>query len=171
MLERNKEVFQGEISECNPIADASNGLFKVKVTVSAGADKLITGTRVKVTMATKRTKDAMTIPVACVYFEGEKGYVFVKDGNKAVKKFIETGISDEKNIEVVSGLTAEEDIISTWASELKNGMPVRYKDEPAPSSDVNETEEAPEQTGSIDAEKSAPHEVQELTIRTEVGLS
>lgn len=178
VLERNDATYQGEISECYTIADASNGLFKVKITISSGAENLITGTKVKVRMATKHANNVMTLPTDSVYFESEKAYVYVKDGDKAVKTFIETGIANEKNVEIISGLSADTEVISTWASELKNGSLVKLKGEKAPDANAESETEVQEgkltQVDTIDPETARDphaHEVQELTLRTEVGLS
>jgi len=59
--------------------------------------------------------------------------VFVKEGDKAKLKVIKTGIQDDSNIEIISGLEEDEEVITgpynTVTKILKNGDSVEYKKE------------------------------------------
>lgn len=128
-VERNGERYEAQISENAGVADISSGLFKIKAQLTSGADQLITGTSVKLTLATQRAQDVMTIPVDSVYYESQKAYVYCMEGGKAVRTQIETGIANAESIEVKSGLTKDSQVITTWASQLKDGSDVKLKGE------------------------------------------
>ena len=128
-VERNGETYQATISENAGVADAVSGLFKIKAQLSeSDAQKLIAGTTVKITLATRRADQVMTIPVDSVYYETQKAFVYCMEGNKAVKTEIETGITNNETVEVKSGLTKDSQIITTWASQLKDGAEVKLRD-------------------------------------------
>lgn len=128
-IERNGEIYQATISENAGVADAESGLFKIKAQLSeSDAQKLIAGTTVKITLATRRADQVMTIPVDSVYYEAQKAFVYCMEGNKAVKTEIETGITNNETVEVKSGLTKDSQIITTWASQLKDGAEVKLRD-------------------------------------------
>ena len=59
--------------------------------------------------------------------------VFVKEGDIAKLKVIKTGIQDDTNIEIISGLEVDEEVITgpynTVTKTLKNGDKVEYKKE------------------------------------------
>ncbi len=59
--------------------------------------------------------------------------VFVKEGDKAKLKVVETGIQDDTNIEIISGLVEDDEVITgpytTVTKSLKNGDSVDYKEE------------------------------------------
>ncbi|NNL17001.1 MAG: efflux RND transporter periplasmic adaptor subunit [Flavobacteriaceae bacterium] len=59
--------------------------------------------------------------------------VFVKEGDKAKLKVVETGIQDDTNIEILTGLSEEDEVITgpynTVTKSLKNGDSVEYKEE------------------------------------------
>ena len=59
--------------------------------------------------------------------------VFVKEGDKAKLKVVETGIQDDTNIEIISGLEEDDEVITgpytTVTKSLKNGDSVDYKEE------------------------------------------
>lgn len=128
-VERNGERYEAQISENAGVADTSSGLFKIKAQLTSGADQLITGTSVKLTLATQRAQDVMTIPVDSVYYESQKAYVYCMEGGKAVRTQIETGLANNESVEVKSGLTKDSQIITTWASQLKDGSDVKLKGE------------------------------------------
>ena len=128
-VERNGETYQAVISENAGVADAVSGLFKIKAQLSeSDAQKLIAGTTVKITLATRRADQVMTIPVDSVYYEAQKAFVYCMEGNKAVKTEIETGITNNETVEVKSGLTKDSQIITTWASQLKDGAEVKLRE-------------------------------------------
>lgn len=128
-VERNGETYQATISENAGVADAESGLFKIKAQLSeSDAQKLIAGTTVKITLATRRADQVMTISVDSVYYEAQKAFVYCMEGNKAVKTEIETGITNNETVEVKSGLTKDSQIITTWASQLKDGAEVKLRD-------------------------------------------
>lgn len=153
-IERNGEFYQATISENAGVADAESGLFKIKAQLSeSDAQKLIAGTTVKITLATRRADQVMTIPVDSVYYEAQKAFVYCMEGNKAVKTEIETGITNNETVEVKSGLTKDSQIITTWASQLKDGAEVKLRDaaetqDDSSNNNIEETaaEEAAEET-------------------------
>ena len=59
--------------------------------------------------------------------------VFVKEGDKAKLKVVETGIQDDTNIEIVSGINEDDEVIigpyNTVTKSLKNGDSVELKQE------------------------------------------
>ena len=73
----------------------------------------------------------------------------------AVKTLIETGIEDAEDIEVVSGLTADDQVIVNWSSQLQDKAAVNVTNTaekivvntPEPDTDADRTEETkPEET-------------------------
>ncbi len=121
---RNGTVYKAEITENAGVADAINGLFFVKAQVLPGADKLKNGTKVKLTLATDSRSQVVTVPVDSVYYLNEQAYVYLYQNGKAVRKDVVTGISDSDRIEITDGLTEQDRVITTWASQLRDGMDV-----------------------------------------------
>ena len=145
-VERNGNTYSASISENAGVADTASGLFKIKAQLTSGADELIAGTSVKLTLATQKAENVMTIPVDSVYYESQKAFVYCMEDGKAVKTQIETGITNNETVEVKSGLSADSQVITTWAAQLKDGSLVKTKDSVKAEP---ETEEAPAQEGAI----------------------
>ena len=71
----------------------------------------------------------MTIPVDSVYYENGDPYVYTYSDGKVWQKFIEEGIFDADVLEVRSGLTMADMVVTTWSSELYDGADVKLKGE------------------------------------------
>lgn len=125
-IEVEKEGIKGSgaIYEVSTMADSNTGLYKVKARLEDG-DTFPTGSEVKLYVVSEKTEDAMTIPVDSVYYDNGNPYVYTCENGTVHKVFIETGIYDSETIEVLSGLTKEDQVITTWSSELYEGAQVR----------------------------------------------
>ncbi len=125
LITKNGTEYKGKITNVGTTLDQDTGLFKVEAIVSGDSGSLLNGTTVSVRTITRKSDNAVTVPVDSVYFDDEQAYVLLAEGNKAVRHDIETGISDEKGIEVVSGLTNDDDVIVSWSSMLKDGAEIK----------------------------------------------
>jgi HlyD family secretion protein len=52
--------------------------------------------------------DVLTLPEACLMFDGDATYVYVLEKNEFKKKPIETGLSDGMNIEIIRGVSEDD---------------------------------------------------------------
>jgi len=112
----NKEVFPSELVFVSPISTTdSNGLSSYKVTASVENNqslRLIDGMEGSLSFITKEIKDVLVVANKAVYREGTQAYVDLKttDGN-IVKTAIETGFTDGKSVEIISGLSVGQEVI------------------------------------------------------------
>jgi len=58
----------------------------------------------------KEMKDVLTIPEACLIFQNDSTLVEISQNDKFEKRWVETGVSDGVNIEVISGINENEKI-------------------------------------------------------------
>lgn len=123
VVEKSGTKYDGTISEISTMVDQTSGLFKVKATFDLKV-ALATGTSAKVYVISDKVENVMIIPASAVYYENGQAIVYIYDKDKVHKVFVEVGISDEKNIEVISGLSNSDQIITTWSSELYEGAAV-----------------------------------------------
>jgi len=154
-IEKEGNTYDASISKIDNTVDAQKGLFKVEVTLTGtGADTFITGTSVKLTTATQQSVDAMTVPIDAVYYESQQAYVYCAKDGVATRTDITTGIADETNVEVLSGLTATDKVITSWASQLKDGAVI----EEAVTAEEPVTEVTAEETSTEEASTEAQTE-------------
>ena len=125
---RNGGTYKAKITENAGVADVTNGLFFVKAQLLPGGDRLINGTKVKLTLATDSRSSVMTVPIDSVYYLNDAAYVYLYSNGKAAKADVVTGISDSDRIEITDGLNEQDRVITTWASQLRDGMEVEIED-------------------------------------------
>ncbi len=125
LISKNGEEYTAKVTSVGTTIDPDTGLFKIEAVVPGSGNDLLNGSTVSIRTVTRQSKNAVTIPVDAVYFDDEQAYVLLSDGDHAVRRDIETGISDEEGIEVVDGLNAEDNVIVSWSTMLKDGMEIR----------------------------------------------
>lgn len=124
-VERNGVTYKGRISEIPTTINQQTGMFTVKAAVTDNADELVTGTSVVVTAVTKSLPGVTTIPIDCVYYEGGNTYTYAVSKDGIISKvYIETGLYDNENMEIKSGITPDMQIITTWSSDYHDGLKV-----------------------------------------------
>lgn len=127
-VERNGKNYRAAITEIGSMVDQTTGLFTIKSCVSDPDGSLLTGSSVKVAADTYSQADALLIPYDAVYYDGSQPYVYVAQEDVAKRKDVETGIFDEKTITVLSGLSAEDQLITSWSSNLRDGASISIQE-------------------------------------------
>lgn len=129
-VERNGEIYDAKVTEIPTGVNPQTGMFVIKATVSGNTDSLVTGTSVIVSAVTQSLNSVMTIPIDCVYYEGGNSYTYVVNNDGVVSKiYIETGLYDDVNMEIKSGITKDMKVITTWSSDLHDGLVVNVDNE------------------------------------------
>ncbi len=121
-IEKSGSEYMGTVTEVSTMVDPATGLFKVKASVGDGS-ALANGSSVKLYVTSDKADGVMTIPVDSVYYDNGNPYVYTFDNGTVHKTDVETGISDSEKMEIISGLTADDFVITTWSPELYEGAP------------------------------------------------
>lgn len=122
--------YPGTVIEVSSMAEASVGLFKIKASVEDN-ESMAAGTSVELKVPAASEKNVMLIPTNCVYYKDGDAYVYTYDQGVIHEVPVEVGIFDKDNIIVTSGLTLEDQVLTTWTSELKEGTKVTLEAEKA----------------------------------------
>ena len=123
-VDRNGKLYDAVITEIGSMVDQTTGLFMIKSCVSTPDDSLLTGSSVKVTAETYSQSDALLIPYDAVYYDNSQPYVYVAENGTAKRRDVETGIFDMDTITVLSGLSKEDTLITSWSANLREGAEV-----------------------------------------------
>ena len=164
MLEKGKESYPGTITEISSVLLPETGLFPVKAEVEN--TDFPEGSKAKISL----TKDSRTsvniLPLNVLYYENGEAFVYVfegTDGNEGLlrKKKVELGLSGEESAEILSGLSEEDKVVSSWNNEMFDGAKVRLQDKKDESvkdsaKEKSASEESPEENSA--KEESAPEE-------------
>ena len=148
-VEKNGSTYEGNLTEIGAMVNAS-GLYDAKAAVSQGAS-LTNGAKVKLTVVMDRAEGAMTVPVDAVNYDNGNAFVYCYDDGTAKKTMVEAGIYDSQNMEIISGLEADSQVIVTWSNELVDGQQVLLDDgQKEESSEGN----AHQETSAAESEKA-----------------
>ena len=164
MLEKGKESYPGTITEISSVLLPETGLFPVKAEVEN--TDFPEGSKAKISL----TKDSRTsvniLPLNVLYYENGEAFVYVfegTDGNEGLlrKKKVELGLSGEESAEILSGLSEEDKVVSSWNNEMFDGAKVRLQDKKDESvkdsaKEKSAPEESPEENSA--KEESTPEE-------------
>lgn len=126
----NGMSYEGQISEISNMVDSQTGLFKVNAEMQ-NTDEIAIGSTVRLNLVTERVKDAMLVPVNAVYYSGGDGYVYLYEDGVAKMTPVEVGLYDSDYAEILSGLSEDDIVVSTWSSNLYEGAKIRLYDENA----------------------------------------
>ena len=148
-ISKNGTTYTGNITEISNMVDASTGLFKVKGDMT-GSDEIAIGSTVKIELVTERAENAMLVPVDAIYYSGGNAYVYLYEDGKAKMTSVEVGIYDSENAQILSGLNADDMVVSTWSSNLYEGADIRLKSEVEASGAAGG---APAEAGNADGQK------------------
>ena len=126
-LEKNGTVYDAQITEISSMIDAATGLYNATAVLSNPAD-LTNGMRVKLTVVREQALGAQTVPLAAIHYDAGAPYVYCYQDGTAVRTDVEAGIHDEERMEILGGLTAESQVITSWSNELVDGAEVLVKE-------------------------------------------
>lgn len=123
-IQKNSKTYEAYITEISSMVDSATGLFKVKAALE-GTDEIATGSTVKLSLVTEKTENAMLVPVNAIYYSGGDGYVYLYQDGAANMVPVEVGLYDSDNAEILSGLSWDDVVVSTWSSNLYQGAKIR----------------------------------------------
>ncbi|MDP4270715.1 MAG: efflux RND transporter periplasmic adaptor subunit [Bacteroidota bacterium] len=125
--------FRGKITELSPSSQATGGQYVVKIAIPANEQKgLLSGMYANATVAGKSTETAKTVsiqvPVASIVNRDQlTGLYVVSDKNKASLRWVRLGKVTGDQVEVLSGLNANERFVLSAEEKLYNGVKVVEK--------------------------------------------
>jgi len=161
ILESNQQHLQGRITLISPIIDPSSGTIKITVEIHDYPTGVRPGDFTEVRIMTERRTERVLAPaIALISERGEDLVYVVKDG-KAETRSVETGFIDQERVEIISGLSASEQVIVKGQRLLKHGVPVKVVEGGPEILLTEDTEEnvgaAPDQSAVKDGQATNPH--------------
>ncbi len=125
LVTKNGSEFAARIINVGNTLDPETGLFKVEAAMVDSSNTFINGSTVSIKTITRESRNAITVPGDAVYYDDEQAYVFVAEDSKAVRRDVETGISDDEGIVITKGLGKKDDVIVSWSSQLRDGAGIK----------------------------------------------
>ena len=114
--------FFGKIIFLSPAADQFSGTFLCEITLNNPENILKHNQFCRLRILTQTKKNAIILPLSAVVNSDQ---VFLIQNNKAVRTTIETGITNEEEIEIISGIEEDDEVIVEGNIGLRDNDEVR----------------------------------------------
>jgi membrane fusion protein (multidrug efflux system) len=116
--------FTATIARISPTIDMRNGTFRATAFIENHNGDLVPGMFARFTIAYEKHEDALIIPVEAIVEEDDETAVYVVASGEVARRVIETGITTDKQVEILSGLAEDEEIVVAGQSGLRDGSKV-----------------------------------------------
>ncbi|MDT8432786.1 MAG: efflux RND transporter periplasmic adaptor subunit [Bacteroidales bacterium] len=115
----------GQITQISPQIDPESRTFKCFVEVNNSKRILLPGMFVRADMVVNSSEQTIVIPRDIIITFNRQQMVYVVDKGVAKARFITTGLENDAQIEVTTGLEVGESIVSKGFETLRNDSKVR----------------------------------------------
>ncbi|MGI6050198.1 MAG: efflux RND transporter periplasmic adaptor subunit [Acetivibrionales bacterium] len=122
-------TFIGQISEISPVIDQTTFSYQVLIDVPNHNNLIKSGMTAKVHMQDKKLENVVLAPISAILNSDSGSYVFVVENNRAVKRFVDTGINNDKLIAITKGLQTGDRLIIKGQHYLNHYDPVTITQE------------------------------------------
>ena len=107
------------VTRVSPIVDPETGTFKITIEMFDDQLRIKPGMFGRISVVYDEHTNALQVPRSAIIEDLGQSSVFVVENDIAVRKFVETGYSDEGMIEITSGLTDDADVVIVGQVGLK----------------------------------------------------
>ena len=118
------ESYTAHITSVSPVVDSSNRTQEVSLVLDRQDGRIRPGMFAQVRLVVLEARDALVVPLAAIRSYNDESAVFVVAAdNTALRKIVQTGLSNDNDIQITAGLAAGERVIT--AGSVTEGMKVR----------------------------------------------
>lgn len=115
------EAFLGRVARISPVLDPATRTANVEIEIPNPGMALRAEMFVRVEMNLESMRQAVLIPRAGLVYRGESSGVYVIEDGKQVFRYVETGLTQDEDVEVTGNLSAGTVVIAKGASMLREG--------------------------------------------------
>ncbi|HEA46903.1 MAG TPA: efflux RND transporter periplasmic adaptor subunit [bacterium] len=120
-----EKVFTGKVWKISPVVNIESRTAPIETLISNPKHLLKPGMFARVEITTKESKDTFIIPRDALMKEEDSTFVFIVKDNRALRKEVTTGMSEENLVEIKDNLNAGEEVIVMGKTRVKDGDLVR----------------------------------------------
>ena len=120
----NGQDYPAQITELSNAANPQTGLYAAKAQTEEPLGTSRSGGVVKVKASTAKAENALLLPLELLEYDENQPYVYLFRDGVAVRADVVTGISSAEEVVILSGITAGDQIITTWHPDLRDGAAV-----------------------------------------------
>lgn len=118
-VESSEQHYAGTVYAIDPKIDPDTRTLQIRAIAPNPVHKLIPGAFARVELVLKSKGSALMIPTEAVIPEQKGSKVFIVQNGKAVSKKVQLGTRGAKDVEVLSGLSVGDTLITTGIMQVK----------------------------------------------------
>ncbi len=127
-VEGSDRLFSGTVYAVEPSIDATTRSLRVRARCPNHDGALVPGAFANVNLVLRSVEDALTVPSIAVIPELGGKKVFVYEDGMAQPRSVETGIRSDTEVQITSGLSAGDLVITTGLLQLQPGSEVEIEE-------------------------------------------
>jgi membrane fusion protein (multidrug efflux system) len=124
-------AYDGRVYAINPLIDANGRAVVIRAQVSNRDGRLRPGMFARVRLFTSEARDSAMVPEESLFPVGEDKYVYKVVDGKAVRQKVDIGQRRDGKVEIVSGLSAEDVVVTAGHLKIRDGAAVTIAQQPA----------------------------------------
>lgn len=124
------ETFTGTVRHINPLVEGADRSLKVQAEVRNQDQRLRGGLFIRGRIITGRRENVLQVPASVLTgwdVAGGRATIFLASNGQARRQAVATGTRNGDLVEITSGLTGGEQVISRGMFNLKDGDPIRIR--------------------------------------------
>lgn len=129
--------YTGVVERISPVVDSGTGTFKVKVEVEESGTALKPGMFGRLDIVYDSRPDRLLVPREAVVATESGSAVYVVQDETVERRNIETGVVWQGRLEVMSGLSENEQVVVVGQAGLKDGARVKVVSEEQTTTQLN----------------------------------
>lgn len=127
-LPEGRKLSIGAVTYRSVVAAPATRTYRVEVTLANPDLALLPGRIVRAVLLRRIIADAISVPLRAVVPREGRAIVFVENGGRAREVEVELGITDGRNIQVLSGLEAGDMLVIEGQRQLRDGQAVAVRE-------------------------------------------
>lgn len=117
-------VFEGEVSALDTRIDPATRTIRAIAEFDNQDELLRPGLFLNITLTLGERPSALLVPEEAIDPVGDRAYVFAVRHGRAVRQEVKLGMRVPGEVEILEGLSADEQVVVRGLQRLRNGMPV-----------------------------------------------
>lgn len=121
----NEKAYTGSVSRVSRIATANDSgaaVVEADIHIDNPDASIILGMEAKVSVQTAEESDVLIIPMSGMNYSSDGIFCYILADNVIEKRVIETGISDDEYVQVLSGLSEGDKVVTNVTGVIEEGM-------------------------------------------------
>lgn len=117
--------YEGTVTYISPAANSTTMLYPVEIHIDRMDDNIKPGMFALLRLVVDKKENTVSVPLNAVIEQGNEKFVYIVDENNvARKRIVETGIKNDVNIEITSGVKNGEKLVVKGQSFISDGSTV-----------------------------------------------